>query len=169
MPGAVRDRLSTVFSLGSDYNVTSTREGRLLIWGRNLPLVASRPWGYGAGSSAAVDGKLAGGRYRQLHNMYLEVLVELGVPGFIAFLLAFTRSWRVLLARRPEDASEAPGDVEVRVFRRAVAVSLVGIAVCGFFLSMCYTPCLWLMVTFACVLARQGAVLPARRPLEVAT
>ena len=159
-------RLMTLFSPSTDYNVSSTEEGRIMIWGRNLPLVLKRPWGYGAASSPAVDGMLAHGRYRALHNMYLEVLIELGIPGLIVFLLAFLVSWKKLLQRfRTACTDVLPPDVdrEVRLLCWAMSVGLLAAAVAGFFLSVSYSNALWLMISAGGVLAAMGMRQPVER------
>jgi O-antigen ligase len=164
VPQATRDRLTTVFSPSTDYNVTSTDEGRFLIWGRNLPLVWRQPWGYGAGASGAVDGLLAHGRYRALHNMYLEVLVELGVFGFATFLAAFLTSLRAL-TRVSLTKAEANDQGELPMFARGLSIGIAAASVSGFFLSMSYSNCLWILFSLACVLTKSWAPPPLRKQL----
>jgi O-antigen ligase len=168
VPESAREQLSTIMSVSSDYNVTSD-QGRLVIWERNLPLVAKRPWGYGAGASPAVDGRLAGGRYRALHNMYLEVLVELGIVGFVLFLMTFIRAWRALLPSSRHNAGSnelASENEEVAQFARALAIGFAGVAVSGFFLSVSYSNVLWLLVALACAVSQHIApgISPRRPP-----
>jgi O-antigen ligase len=168
LPGSVRERLLTVFSPSTDYNVTSKDEGRFLVWGRNLPLVLKRPWGYGAASSPAVDGMLAGGRFRAMHNMYLEVLIELGVVGILLFLFCLINSWRFLWRRFRAIGDVAPSpsaDREIRLFAWATCISLLAAAISGFFLSLSYSNALWLIISLGGVLSIAGmaASQPAQR------
>ncbi len=154
LPEAARARLGTITELGSDYNANITagpQAGRLAIWTRNLPLVLDRPWGWGAGAFEAVDGNFAGGRFRAPHNTFLQALIELGVPGFFLFIAIIFSSLRYLHVpsdRGPENDTGPPD--EPRAFARALGVGLIGLCVCGFFLSQLFANVFWTFVTLSC-------------------
>jgi O-antigen ligase len=151
LPGPARARLGTITELGSDYNSKVAEGGRLAIWSRNLPLIMNRPWGYGAGSFEAVDGRLAGGQYRAPHNTLLQVLIELGVPGFLLFIAVIVSSFRYLHVPQHSDRDKATiADDEPRAFARGLAVGWLGLCLTGFFLSQLYSNVLWTFVTLSC-------------------
>jgi O-antigen ligase len=151
LPQTTRARLGTVTELGSDYNSKVSEGGRLAIWTRNLPLVLKRPWGYGAGSFEAVDGRFAGGQYRAPHNTLLQALIELGIPGFLLFVSTIVSSLRYLRVPqdRERDTTIAAQD-EPRAFARGLGIGWVGLCLCAFFLSELYSNVLWTFVTLSC-------------------
>jgi len=69
-------------------------EGRLEVWSRAIALIEDAPWtGVGAGTFARVVGRLypfflAGpdAEIPHAHNLLLQVGVDLGVPGLVAYL-----------------------------------------------------------------------------------
>lgn len=163
LPETARTRLDSITELGSDYNADVSQGGRLAIWTRNLPLVLDRPWGYGAGSFELVDGRFAGGKYRAPHNTYLQALIELGIPGFAVFIGAIASSLKYLYVRvdqrhPPDAASDEP-----RAFARALGIGLIGLCICGFFLSQLYANIFWTFVTLACSvgMVRRTQPMPA--------
>jgi O-antigen ligase len=157
LPGSARARLATITSLGSDYNIVQgegANAGRLAIWNRNLPLILQRPWGFGAGAFAVVDGRFAGGRYRAPHNTLLQALMELGIPGFILFVSTIVSSLRYVRVRgvdisRRDELTPAIPD-EARAFARALICGWLGLCASGFFLSELYSNVLWTMVALSC-------------------
>jgi len=152
LPDTTRARLGTVTEMGSDYNSNISQGGRLAIWSRNLPLVLERPWGYGAGAFDAVDGLFAGGKYRASHNTLLQVLVELGVPGFVLFVSTIVSCLKYLRIPqdRNQDKSRLETEDEPRAFARALGIGLLALCLSGFFLSALFSNVLWSLVTLSC-------------------
>ena len=77
-------------------------EGRLTFWSQALPLVRDFPaWGTGFGTydflnrMARRDAVGAGVMVEHVHNDYLEVLVEFGLPGLLAIVLAVVLAFRL--------------------------------------------------------------------------
>lgn len=115
-PQTFRDRVATLTSMESDYNVTESHDGRLAIWRRALGYYADRPiLGVGPNNMPEADGRRlrelgvkAG--WRAAHNAYLQAFTEVGTLGGIAFLYMVAsgvsraaRLWRrQSLERRPE-------------------------------------------------------------------
>jgi O-antigen ligase len=169
VPQSARDRLSTITSLSSDYNMNANdRTGRMEIWKLTLPLSLRRPWGWGAGAFGSVNGRFGNGAYDAAHNMYLQALIELGFPGLILFLATLVSSVRRLLTEA--FAHFDPGDaeaVERCVFARALVASILGSCLSGFFLSELYRQSLWVLITLACAVGRdphqRGALAEAPR------
>lgn len=159
---AARTRLSTITDLSQDYNANAAANGRLTIWLETLPLIASRPWGYGAGAFDTVDGLFAHGRYRAPHNMFLQGLIELGVEGFALFIAVLASAIRYLSYTSNAHAEPASRDeIERSVFARAIIAAIVGACVSGFFLSELYAQTLWILIALACVV---GKAPPMPRP-----
>jgi hypothetical protein len=169
LPESTRARLGTVIELGSDYNSNVSEGGRLAIWTRNLPLVLVRPWGFGAGSFEAVDGRFAGGQYRAPHNTLLQALMELGIPGLVLFISTIVSSLRYIRLPhgrdnpQPEKSTSAVD--EPRAFATGLAIGWVGLCLSGFFLSELYSNMIWTFVTLSCAV---GIVrrLPATTSVE---
>lgn len=146
LPAESSERLLSVFSLEDDYNVT-TEGGRMDIWGRAIGNALDRPWGSGFGASGIADG-LAGGRYKATHNAFMQVLVELGFIGLLAYMLILWRSFSLLRfwARTPANRN----DSEFRSIQHwavGLSVGLAGFATAAFFLSQAYSWVLVVIVT----------------------
>lgn len=156
IPESARTRLATITHPDSGYNTNlNDPTGRFSIWLQTLPLSLRRPWGWGAGAFAAVDGMYGGGRYKAPHNMYLEALIDLGVAGLALFLATLVSSFRRLTREafaQPEPVQQA--GLERRVFARALIASLSGFCVSGFFLSEFYMQALWALIILTCLVGR---------------
>ena len=146
LPSDAQGRLESITTADTGYNVTD-RQGRVAIWSRNLPLVAKRPWGFGAGTFEAVDLFYGGGSFRAPHNIYLQVAIELGLPGFGLFL-----GMLVIYFREVRSLTMSRGDrhPEFAVFAKALGISQAGLCLSGFFLSELYANELWLTVALLC-------------------
>jgi putative inorganic carbon (hco3(-)) transporter len=90
-----------------------------------------------------------------VHNSYLEVLAEGGVPTLIAFIALIFGSWR-LLARARVRFRERDDRDGLRIVA-ATQASLVVAIVSANFLSVQITIPLWLLAGIAAVLAYQAA------------
>ena len=92
----VKKRFQEVLS-GRDYNLDTSEKtggGRLMIWSDALKAIAERPLtGVGVGNATTAMGAEYH-RWMTVHNSYLQVGVELGVPGLIVFLLLLRTIWR---------------------------------------------------------------------------
>ncbi len=74
--------------------------GRTDIWDRALFMFDRSPWlGYGIAQTGKVY-RLAKHKYYHAHNMYLQVLIEGGVPALMAFLVMLERAGKKLLLVR---------------------------------------------------------------------
>jgi O-antigen ligase len=158
LPSSARERLGTITSLSSDYNMQLTGTGRLAIWTQTLPLATHRPWGYGAGAFGTADGMFAGGRYNAPHNTFLQALIELGVAGIVLLLATIVTSFRYL-ARESGGIVEGSNyeALERLVFARGLATSLVGLCVSGFFLSELYSNAFWVVIILSGLVGRPAA------------
>lgn len=149
-----RETMASMLDLKSDYNWSSS-EGRLSIWKRGLGYVASSPLtGVGIGAFPVAEGTISelarrqeygkGVKWSTAHNSFLEVLAEVGIPGFIAFVAIFWSAWRH--ASRLARQAAKLRDKAVMGLADAHAASLVGFAVGGFFLSQAYSSYFYFVV-----------------------
>lgn len=139
LPEVPRERLASILSLGSDYNVDE-KEGRVKIWKRGLKAYAERPIGYGIASYPMVDWR-HGGLFFTAHNILVLILVELGPIGLLTYLGMMLHLWRGLSRmHRKLGQLEAPSEEQRQqaVFCRMSQATLVGNFVAGEFLSATY-------------------------------
>lgn len=79
------------------------------------------------------------------HNMYLEVLAELGIPGLILFLLLLIIS--IAAAVRAASTFDRCGEDGLALIARGVAISLCSMMAADFFLAAEYGKLLWLLLS----------------------
>jgi hypothetical protein len=97
------------------------------------------------------------------HNSFLQVGVELGVPGLIIFLSLLMRTFKDLrqfqfLFRRQQNSETNLASM--------LEISLYGFVVGGFFLSQAYSMLLYLIIGLSLALSRQGALLSAANAVK---
>jgi O-antigen ligase len=99
------------------------------------------------------------------HDMYLESLVDLGVPGLLTMLAVLgTLLGACVKAAR---LFERIGDVRLELVSRAVVLAIVAVLVSEIFVSAEYAKYLWIPLSFCPVLltlARRQAASAALRP-----
>jgi O-antigen ligase len=98
------------------------------------------------------------------HNMYLEVLAELGIPGLVMFLGIIGFSLVAIL--RATRAFRAAGDQRLELLSRALFVALLALLASDFFLSEEYSKQLWLLLALGPAL--RALSLHPPRPAPVA-
>jgi O-antigen ligase len=150
LPQETRDRISSITSLGSDYNTNvDNKTGRVSLWTRNLEALVARPWGFGVSASAMADLR-SGGTFKAVHNTPLQFAVELGFLGLVLVIRLYWLLWRELRKLTVSDRAP-PITNEQRALIDALRLSMVGNLVAGFFLSMAYSNVLWVLVSLAAV------------------
>lgn len=143
-PSGFWNRMGSIMNWGEDYNVTSS-DGRLAVWTRGLSYFARSPLtGVGFAQFPNAEGYIYGREagpvvvWRAAHNSFVQVLAELGVLGFAAWLGMFVPTiWLAWRLRRRTGGSRAPPLV---TFGEALTIALLGYATGGFFLSAAYLP-----------------------------
>jgi putative inorganic carbon (HCO3(-)) transporter len=153
-PDAISQRVTKVDTSGS---------GRKDIWRMGLRIVDAHPLtGVGPGnfSVSTVDYLLQPGvttravyivdQPKVAHNIYLEVLAELGLPGLILFgVIAVTGLRSALAAAR---ASGRRGDRETELLARGLFLALLAMLVAAFFSSELFSKQLWVLLALTIAL-----------------
>jgi len=145
---AVRDKIDierylTLTDVGSDYNVTD-EFGRFAIWGRAFDLLLANPLtGVGAECSGMAIGyaREALGivaKWQEVHNTYIQVAVETGVPGFLVFFLLIIQSLRSF-SRFKKIKATSKDMVEFKTISGLLLVAFIGQLVTAFFITQAYS------------------------------
>ena len=148
-----------VAPLAARQRVTSaTTSGRSDIWRVGWRMVQAHPWiGTGSGNfqEAAIHyvqgiGSITNANLivdvpHVAHNIYLELLADLGIPGLLAFLGVM--GFSMLAVAKAARSFERQGDREMELIARCMLLSVVAFMSADFFLSGEFSKQLWL--TFA--------------------
>jgi O-antigen ligase len=152
--------------------------GRIDLWTLGWRMVEQRPLlGVGAGNfetstprylvrpGVIVRDDFVLDHPKQTHNIYLQVLSELGIPGLALFgsIVVFCLACSLRAARR----ARAAGDLELEPLAWAVFVATIGVLATDFFQSEQFSKQLWLLLALGPALlalpAATGAGAPAPR------
>lgn len=101
------------------------------------------------------------------HNVYLEILAELGIPGLTMFLLIALIA--VAAAVRAANVFASCGEDGLELIARAVAISLCSILAADFFLAAEYGKLLWLLIGLGPALLGVARRLESGRPKAATT
>ena len=125
-------RLGTIGDVQTD---GSGRERWETTW-KAFHLMATHPLtGVGIGQSIIALNDIGGVRWRNIHNVYIEIAVDLGIPALLVYLLLFCRALRsVAEARRAWSAH----DVDLYYLAQGLEISLIGFAVAAMFYPVAY-------------------------------
>ncbi|EGB14406.1 O-antigen polymerase [Pseudodesulfovibrio mercurii] len=147
-------RFSSVFTLESDYNMTS-KGGRMDIWENGWTLFKRNPiLGTGVDTFRVAEGQVnSGGRWSEAHNSFIQVGVELGIPGFIVFMGMLFSAYK---RAKPTDENDWLG--------RGIRLALIGFMAGGMFLSWGYHIVLYFVLSIAMIRER---VLTMESPFPV--
>ena len=121
----------------SDY---SGGEGRIAIWKRGLVWMTWRPWGYGIDNFPLYFGWL-NGPDRAAHNSFIQIGMELGVTGGVAFFMVWFLLVRGLLEQRRHAirvATRIPAAGREAMLTTMMLAAIAGCVVTGFFLAKAY-------------------------------
>ncbi len=150
---------------GAVQRLTSTStSGRADIWKVGLRMVKANPVvGVGSGNYMIAEPHyllVAPGEIKATdfiidnpypaHNIYLEVLAEMGVIGLALFLSVIVLSIRA--AVKAVKLFNARGDRSLEILGRALVLAIVGILAADFFVSDQYSKQLWLLLAMGPVL-----------------
>lgn len=156
----------------ADYNWAGGSEtGRMEIWKRGVGYMLANPvLGVGVRCFSIAEGTLApqaalqelgfGFKWSTAHNSFVQIGAEMGLTGLLLFLLMLHSAFKVLWSV-PKPRRRANTEDWVRAsLAQALAASMVGFVVTGFFLSMAYGAVLYF---FIAQIAALGMVLKDER------
>jgi O-antigen ligase len=151
------DRYQTITNLGDDYN-SFDELGRVQLWSRGLRLLIEDPLtGVGANEFPEAIGKMRAReglleQWQAPHNSYIEILVETGIVGGVAFpLLIITCIGTFNDLRRRKRPS---ADRELQVLPGVLLIGFVGQLVGASFLSQAYS--IFFTLSFAASASLRG-------------
>lgn len=128
--------------------------GRLQAWEAALSMTADHPLGIGEANFTKVVGSynksMTG---RDTHNTYFRCIAELGIIGFIVFLLLIINAFRMLSKIRKE-AEILPNGKDFLWHVYAIRVALVIYLVCGMSMTHTYIEELYWLFFFPVFLKR---------------
>lgn len=136
LPGDYLGRLGTITNIETDQ--TGSAQTRLRDALAALRIVATHPIdGSGVGMNTLAMNEVRGETWTEIHNVYLTLAVELGLPGLLLFLcvlgsaLRSVRSVTVLTADRAEYS-------QLHTLAEGLQVSLIAFSVAAFFHPVAY-------------------------------
>ena len=129
LPAGYSDRMLSIFY--SDMDETGSREERIKLMETGVTSMIEHPLGVGLGMNilASVDG---GTGWHVIHNAYLQVGVELGVVGFILYLLLIWKTYQGLTAIEQSPVRN------IADLAFAIRLSLIAYVVGGFFAPVAF-------------------------------
>ena len=166
-PAAYWTRISTIFSLQNDYNM-NLQTGRMMVWQNGLKMIATYPvTGVGINCFNIAHADFSGTKINiSPHNSFLQIAAELGIPGFILFLLIIFTS--IIAARRVRRLTrEEKIPQEFWWLAAAIEVSFIGFIVSASLLTHAYSPIFCFLTGISATLvARYRAAERAREETE---
>lgn len=174
--GQYTKRFTRVFSK-ADYNFEHV-DGRIAIWKRGLSYVAAAPLtgvGINGFRYKELETKIrsfGAGKDSAAHNMYIEIAAELGILGFLAFLMASVGSIAAAKKKRKEATarfvvSRNRADAAEAIYAGAAIASLLSLMATGLFLSMAHSALVYFAWGAATGIALTGVIRgrPAMSPM----
>lgn len=139
-PAAYWARIGTLFSLENDYNMNQ-QTGRMKVWENGLKMIATHPLtGVGINCFPIAHADYSGTKINiSPHNSFLQIAAELGIPGFLLFVVIICTS--IFAARRVRRLTKA-GAVpqELWWLSAAIEVSFIGFIIPASLLTHAYSP-----------------------------
>ena len=172
VPAEIKDRLGTLLNPTEDYNFDH-EVGRIAIWKRGLRYLGDRPvMGVGMENFPVAEAMFGGlarnqgkARGAVTHNSFLQVAVEVGLPGIFLYM-AMLGSAVLRLGRLRTRFDRLRADPQARDLVLAAdftMVSILGFCIGGFFLSMGYTPMVFSLMALTAGLEVSGEKWLQRR------
>jgi O-antigen ligase len=171
-PATFWERLKTLEDPSNDYNVTAPT-GRVEIWKRGWGYYTSRPltgvgldqFGTAEGDWAERElGSMEGFKWSVAHNMWIQVLAELGTLGIVGFVGLYLPTLRDALRSRRRTPSRAPPPDRFRTLGWAIASSIAGFFVAGTFVAVAYSSAAMILAAVGMAYSHASRPVPAARP-----
>jgi O-antigen ligase len=136
LPGSYVERLRTIDDI--DRDTTGSAQARWNMSVRAVQYISAHPIiGAGLGNDILGMNETEGPRWLEVHNVYLQIGMELGLPGlalYVALLLGC-----IAAARRAERAAaRVPGGRDLSAFAAAAKLTLVVFSVAAMFHPVAY-------------------------------
>jgi len=140
-PESYKERISTITDWEVDEETGKTGT-RMDAWKIGMVEGLKRPiLGVGAGSGVYVMGKSAAD-WHDIHNAFVQVFVDIGIPGFIAYLSLFMIPHRKFKEYRAFVRNFENDPIKFDLLHKMVMASLRAFAVTAFFTPQAYSPLL---------------------------
>jgi len=142
-------------------SMDQSAEGRVEMWSAGLQNLKGSPvWGIGFSNFDGVNVKAA-------HSAYVQCFAELGIVGYVLWLALMMVTLDDL---RQIHATAQPEDADLRLWGRAIQVSLIGFLIGAIFLSRAYDVQLFILLGLGTAIgdvARRRGYLKGSRSLLV--
>lgn len=136
LPSSYLDRLGTITNIEAD--PTGSAQERWSDSAAAMQYVAHHPIvGAGLGMNALALNEQRGAAWRQVHNVYLQYAVDLGIPGLILFVMLLVGALKCAKSAQLGCAEE-PKAEDLFFLAEGLRVSLVAFAVSAFFHPVAY-------------------------------
>ncbi len=137
LPADFVARMDTITDIQSD--PTGSAQARWRDTAAAMRFVLANPLiGAGVGMNTLALNDVRGAVWTQVHNVYLEYAVELGLPGLALFLLLFRACLRKVRSVLGHGDSETGALLELARLAEGIEVSLLAFAVAAFFYPIAY-------------------------------
>lgn len=125
----------------TDFSGYEGGTGRTELWKQGIRWMVQRPWGFGMGNYATYNVWMTGGGHTG-HSAYINIGVELGVLGLIAYLAIWRDSIRGLVAcrRGARSCATARGAADEESLTGFILAAVAGNMVGAIFLNTQYSP-----------------------------
>lgn len=135
LPAGYANRLSTIQNIDAD--PTHSAQDRWADTKAAMQYLIAHPViGCGIGQNILALNEARGNEWKEVHNVYLEYGVELGVGGLVLFLLLLF--WSIGRAREAQRVASAAGRVDVARIAEAIEIALLGFSIASFFHPVAY-------------------------------
>jgi probable O-glycosylation ligase (exosortase A-associated) len=136
LPRNYSSRIATVTDIDADS--TGSSQERWAATVAAAQFIAAHPIvGAGIGMDVLALNEVRGPSWRQVHNIYFELAVDLGFPGLILFLLLFFGVFKAVWSSQKR-LSDQPDLKDLFHLVEALKVSLIVFFVSGFFYPIAY-------------------------------
>jgi putative inorganic carbon (HCO3(-)) transporter len=136
LPANYTHRIATVTDINADPTGSSQERWHDTIAAAHF-VMAHPIVGAGIGMDVVALNEVRGPSWHQVHNVYFEMAVDLGLPGLVLFLLLFYGVFKAAVSSQRRLA-DVPALRDLFHFNEALTVSLIVFAVSGFFYPVAY-------------------------------
>lgn len=143
MPDQYIERYKTVTDYAEGGEVDASSQQRLDTWLAGLSMFSDRPiLGVGAGAFGWAHAEYYSKKFKRsslkAHNMYVQVLAELGLIGLLSFTLLLVAIFKENIRLRKLLIGDAPWRGWYRAVSLAITVSMVSLMITGIFAHSLY-------------------------------